>query len=126
MQIVLKDNKIKIDMKGDIPLKIIEAVKSVFQTAKVFNDAGEEIIIASESKWLQKLIKETKPQKIVSLYRENRKLSQSELGKKIGQTGKYISDIENGRRNISIKTAKKLAEVFDISWMRFFNETRRR
>ena len=62
------------------------------------------------------------PEKIVSLYRENRKLSQSELGKKIDQSAKYISDIENGRRNISIKTAKKLAEVFDISWMRFFNE----
>ena len=34
MQIVLKDNKTKIDMKGDIPLKIIEAVKAYFRQQK--------------------------------------------------------------------------------------------
>ena len=42
-------------------------------------------------------------------------LSQVELGKKIGKSNHYISDLENERRNITIAVAKKLCELFGIS-----------
>jgi len=34
----------------------------------------------------------------------------------------YYSQIENGTRNVPVKTAKKIAEVLDFDWQKFFEE----
>jgi len=116
MQVLVKTNKTKIEMKGDIPNDIIKALnKSFKKSVKIYNDDGEELILATESEWFKQLNSETTPGHVIHIYRENLGLSQAELGKKIGKSLQYISDLENNRRNISINVAKKLAEIFEIS-----------
>lgn len=47
-------------------------------------------------------------------YREN--MSQNELAKKTGQTQDNISKIENGKRTVGEKLAKKFAKVLNIDY----------
>ncbi|MDH5721431.1 MAG: helix-turn-helix domain-containing protein [Spirochaetia bacterium] len=53
--------------------------------------------------------------------RENRGWPQAELALKIGHSRQFVSDIETERRNISLKLAKKLSTVFNISIQRFLD-----
>lgn len=63
--------------------------------------------------WFKETIEELKNGKIIFDLRYHFSLSQSDLGKKLGVGRKYISDLENGRRRISIKMAEKLGKVFN-------------
>ena len=54
--------------------------------------------------------------------RTNAKMTQQELADKIGVQRSTIAMIETDKNSITISMAKKLAEVFNISWTNFFNE----
>ena len=41
-------------------------------------------------------------------------LSQGQLAKKIGSDKSYISTIENGKKNITLETMKKLAQALGV------------
>ena len=47
------------------------------------------------------------------------KMTQAELGDKLGVSKQVISDMESGRRAISRKTAKELSRIFNVSASRF-------
>ena len=51
----------------------------------------------------------------VKKIRQKRKMSQEELAFKAELHRTYISDIERGRRNVSIKNIEKIAKAFKIS-----------
>lgn len=52
--------------------------------------------------------------KLISL-RESRGLSNSELADKLALSPSTITRLENGERNASIKTLKKLASFYNVS-----------
>ena len=52
-------------------------------------------------------------------YRKLVGMTQKELSEKLGITKQYVSDMENGRRDISRKMAKSLAGLFKVSPARF-------
>jgi len=119
MQVLVKTPKAQIEMKGDIPNDIIKAINKAFKkSVKIYNDEGEELIIATESQWFKEINEKMTPGKVIQIYRDNFSLSQAELGKKIGKSIQYISDLENERRNVTVNVAKKIAEIFDISIVR--------
>lgn len=47
-------------------------------------------------------------------------MTQNELGMETGLTHTSISRYESGKRNISVETAKKLAEVLGVEWTVIF------
>ena len=47
--------------------------------------------------------------------RKERKISQIELAKKMKISQSYLSDIENGRKNLSINTIERIAEKLGVS-----------
>ncbi|MEJ7506945.1 helix-turn-helix transcriptional regulator [Staphylococcus simulans] len=49
-------------------------------------------------------------------------MSQSELATKMEISQSYLSDIESGRKNLSIKTVKKLADSLGLSVTDLFND----
>jgi len=104
-----------IEIKGSIPDKYI---------AMLQKDYGNENVIIKDDEWT--FAKDTdfykttkakmKPKDYVRTYRETRGWTQSELGEKLGDlTRQRISDIESGRRPVSIDIAKKLAAVFNTA-----------
>ena len=60
------------------------------------------------------------PGTYLKIYRENFGLTQAELGKRLGNVPRqHISNMECGSRNISLKTAKKLSQIFHVSPEKF-------
>ena len=52
----------------------------------------------------------------VAAWRANRKLNQSDLGKRAKLNPSHISQIENGTRNASVRTLTALGKALDVPW----------
>lgn len=47
-------------------------------------------------------------------------ISQEALANKAGVDRTYVTDVENGRRNISVELLEKLIKALDVSFQNFF------
>ena len=56
----------------------------------------------------------------IAYLRKQRKLSQEELSFRSNVNKNYISDLENGRRNVSIEILGKIADALGISLEELF------
>lgn len=54
-------------------------------------------------------------------FRKNKGLSQEDLGFKSSLHRTYISEVERGRRNISIVNIARIAKALDLSIKEFFD-----
>jgi len=122
MQAVVKTPHIDVDIKGrKIPENIIAALKKNYsKDLKIIIDPDEEVMDIFKTAWHKKIKTKMVPGKALKIYRENHGLSQEELGEKLGHVARQtISNMENGIRNISLKTARKLSKIFNVSVERF-------
>ncbi len=55
-------------------------------------------------------------------YRESRNVTQNDLGRHLGHTDVYISQIETGKRRIGLDLLDKIAHVLDLSPLIFFQD----
>ena len=53
-------------------------------------------------------------------FRIKSKLTQEELAKKVEITRPYLTEIENGKRNPTIKIAKKIADILGVTVDKIF------
>ncbi len=114
MQVHVKTPHTKIDMTGDIPEKIIVMLKEVYGKRVTVTD--DEYINAKDTDWYKDIQKKITPGEIIAFYRKMHKMTQKELGEKLGNFSKQnISEIERNIRPVSKKTAKQFAEIFNIS-----------
>lgn len=116
MQVHVKTPHIDIQIQGEEYKPLIDLLKKDFgeELVEIIEDEDELIEITSTD-WFN----EMKPTagETVEIHRSNLKMTQVELGEAIGGRSKqYISDIEKGRRNISLDLAKRLGEVLGHSY----------
>lgn len=57
----------------------------------------------------------------ISKLRKEKEMTQSELAELIGVTQETISKLENGKRNLDINTAQKIAIAFEVSLDELFH-----
>lgn len=50
-------------------------------------------------------------------------LTHQDIANKVEISRQYYGMIENGKRDPSVKTAKKIASIFNINWIIFFNHS---
>lgn len=55
-------------------------------------------------------------------YRNKKSLSQSQVANQIKVSQQMYNYIENGKRNPSPKLAKKIADVLNFSWTKFYED----
>jgi len=108
-------------MKGEIHPKVLSVLKEVYgKKVKVIKDSDEELVDAFETEWFKNIDATMSPGKNMRIYREIYKMTQEELGSKLGGISKQnISHMERGIRPISKKTAKLLASIFKVPADRF-------
>lgn len=58
----------------------------------------------------------------IKFYRQKKKISQRELGRRINKTGQLISSIERGETTPSMDTIKKISDALEIPLDFFFEE----
>ena len=61
----------------------------------------------------------------IRAFRQNRKISQEELADLCGLHRTYISDVELGKRNVSLENIDKIAYALDVNISEIFIEVER-
>jgi DNA-binding XRE family transcriptional regulator len=80
---------------------------------RLLNDEGEELLTFEE------IFPEAHPGMILRGCRGRDEMTQKELAEKLGIAQTRVSEMESGTRSISVKMAKKLAEIFETSYKVF-------
>ena len=117
MQVREKTPHIKIDMNGDVPETVIAVLKKEYGKKVIISD---EYMDVKDMEWYKKIKETMTPGEAMSIYRKLHKMTQAELGEKLGGISKQnISHLERGVHPISKKIAKQLAELFQVSVEKF-------
>lgn len=121
MQAVVKTPRIDINIKGDISKRLLSILKEEYgEEIELYEDDDEELINVFETEWYKNIKAKMTPGDNIKIYRENRGMTQEELGKLLGGIPRqHVSNMERGIRSISLKTAQKLAQIFEVSVEKF-------
>lgn len=108
MQVHVKTPHIEFTVSGDVYDPLMNFLKEEFSDKEI--EILDDTLDVEASDWFKNL--ELTPCEIMKIHRRNLNLNQSTLGKMLGGKSKqYISDLENGRRSITLKTAKLLSSA---------------
>ena len=121
MLAVVKTPRTSIRIKGKISNKLMEVLVSEYgKDVQLTRDPDDELVDVFQTDWYKNTKKTMTPGAYMKIYRENRKMTQTELGKMLGGLPRqHVSNMENGVRPISKKIAMKLAKAFDVSVEKF-------
>ena len=121
MQAVVKTPHIDITIRGNIPEKLLSVLKKEYgKKVRIVDDSENTMLRAVDTDWYKKTKASIQPGENMKLYRELHKMTQAELGEKLGGLPRqHISNMERGMRAISLATAKKLSAFFKVSVERF-------
>ena len=121
MQAVVKTPRIEINIKGEIPDRLISVLEEEYgEQIQLLADNDEEAVNVFETDWYRDIKSKMTPGDNLKIYRENRGLTQAKLGEMLGAVPRqHISNMEREVRSISLKTARKLAELFKVSPEKF-------
>ena len=108
-------------IEGSIPKDVLDFVERRYsrESISIMDDDGDELIDPTEMDFYKEMKASETPGGNLRFYRRLVGMTQQELAEKLGMSKHHISDMENGRRAISKKTAKELATLFDTSVERF-------
>jgi DNA-binding XRE family transcriptional regulator len=118
MQVHVKTPHIKIEIKGDISKKHLSLLRKEYgNNVKLITDDAVDVF---ETDWYKNIKSNMTPGQNLKIYRINRGLTQEQLGELLdGIPKQHISNMENGKRAISLKMAKRLSKLFKTSVERF-------
>ncbi|MBI4582722.1 MAG: helix-turn-helix transcriptional regulator [Planctomycetes bacterium] len=123
MQVAVKEprtKRVRFRVTGAIPRRLLSFLEAEYRDRLEVEIGDEESVNVFETPWYQRMKKTMNPGIAVRVYRENRGLSQRELGRHLGGLSRQnVSDMERGTRGISKAMAKKLAAFFDVPVERF-------
>ena len=116
MQAVVKTPHIEVNIKGMIPQRLISLLKEEYgEEVKVIDNDDDKLVNVFETPWYKNIKEVLTPGEVMRIYRGNRAMTQTRLGELLGGIPRqHISNMENGKRPISLNTAKKLAKLFNI------------
>ena len=104
-------------IEGDIPASMLDYVSREYgrQNVSIIDDEGELLLDPHDMDFYKESKEKETPGRNMRMFRRNLQLTQSQLAEKLGTTKQAISNMENGIRPISKKTAKELARIFKVS-----------
>ena len=121
MQAVVKTPHIEILINGDIPDKLISVLNEEYGgQVRLSEDSGGELVDIFKTEWYRRVESGMTPGDNLRIYRENHGLAQTRLGEMLGGVPRqHVSNMERDVRSISLKTARKLAQIFQVSPEKF-------
>ena len=121
MQVAVKTPRIELQMKGDIPERVILFLEEEYGVSlRPTADDGEEVVNVLETDWYKRTMGSMTPGKALRIYRENAGLTQTALGERMGGVPRqHISNMENGKRPIGKENAKRLAAALHTDYRVF-------
>ena len=121
MQAVVKTPHIEINIKGEIPERLLSVLEEEYgEHVQLSEERDDETVDVFETDWYRDKKSKMSPGDNLKIYRTNHSLTQAELGELLGGVPRqHISNMERGIRSISIRTARQLAKIFSVSPEKF-------
>lgn len=120
MQVVAKTPHISVRIEGEVPTRVLEALKAEIGEALQVHEGDEEYVDVLETDWYREL--RLVPGEALAHYRKMHGMTQAQLGEKLqGVPRQHISNMESGTRAISLDMAKKLAVIFNTTPINFLD-----
>ena len=121
MQAAVKTHRTEIIINGEISKKLLDLLRDEYGEALHVID-GEEMLDVFETDWYPSVKAGILPGDVLRHYRRMHRLTQAELGRRIGNVPRQpISNMERGHREISLTMARRLGQVFDLPPARFLS-----
>jgi hypothetical protein len=80
-----RTNRRLFEIKGEIPQNVIEYFQQEYGNSfEIIEEKESELIDIFETDWFKKMNQSTTPGESIRIYRQNKGLTQEELGKKLG------------------------------------------
>ncbi|WP_446008462.1 helix-turn-helix transcriptional regulator [Candidatus Electrothrix sp.] len=122
MQALVKTPRTDIRIQGEISPRLLDILQSEYGGSLKIYDGDEEYVELTETDWYRQTKAKTAPGDAMRIYRKNQQMTQAELGKRLGNVPRQlVSNMERGKRAISLATAKKLAAIFNVPASRFLD-----
>ena len=122
MQALVKTRRTNINIQGDIPSRVLDVLRSEYGGQLKIYEGEDEYVELPKTDWYKEIKAKTTPGDVMRAYRENMQLTQAQLGEKLGNIPRQIiSNMERGKRPISLTTAKKLSCIFNVPASRFLD-----
>jgi DNA-binding XRE family transcriptional regulator len=123
MLAVVKTPHTKIRIQGRISNRLLDVlVQEYGEDVQITRDSDDEKVDVFQTEWYKRIKKKLTPGTYMKVFRQNEGMTQAQLGKALGGLPRqHISNMENGSRPISKKTALRLAELFDVSVEKFIS-----
>ncbi len=122
MQALVKTPRTDIRIQGEIPPRLLDVLRSEYGSRLKLSEDDDECVEVTETKWYKETKAAASPGDVMRIYRENQQMTQAQLGERLGGVPRQlVSNMERGRRAISLATAKKLAVIFDVPVARFLD-----
>lgn len=118
MLVVEKAHHIKARISGTGTDLILNLIKKEFPLAKIINNS-DETILWNQTDLAEEIKAEKTPGKLLKAYRLRAGLSVVELAAAAGTKHPNISAMENDRRKIGLKMAKKLGKALKVDYIKF-------
>jgi len=117
VQAVVKTPCIEIVIKGDIPDRLMTVLNEEYgEQVQLSEDNSDDLVDVFETDWYRSVKSGMAPGDNLRTYRENHGLTQARLGELLGGVPRqHVSNMEREVRSISVKTARKLADIFQVS-----------
>ena len=78
-----------------------------------------ETVNAAATRTIEEVFPDMSPAKVLRGFRGRDEMTQLELADRLGIAQTRVSEMESGKRPISVKMAKQLAEIFETSYKVF-------
>src|SRR4030042_4972060 len=121
MLAVVKTPRTRIEIKGHIPKRIMQALREQYGAkVQLLPEKDDEKIDIFETEWYKRIKAKTTPGDNLRIYRQNSGITLQRVGELLdGMPRQHVSNMEKGIRPISKKVALKLAAIFKVSVEKF-------
>jgi len=121
MLAVVKTPRTRIEIKGHIPKRIMQALREQYGAkVQLLPEKDDEKIDIFETEWYKRIKAKTTPGDNLRIYRQNAGMTLQRVGELLdGLPRQHVSNMEKGIRPISKKVALKLAAIFKVSVEKF-------
>ena len=117
MLVAVKTPRIRVHMSGVGVNIVVRELRNLYPSVKVSND--EEAVDITSTAWWEKMEGASHVGSVLWTYRDNAGLTLEQLSKRSEIAKSHLSEMENGKRAIGPRTAKKLAKVLGVDYRLF-------
>jgi ribosome-binding protein aMBF1 (putative translation factor) len=117
MLVAVKTPRIRLHMSGVGAKIVVRELRKLYPSVTVSND--EEAADITSTAWWKKMEATSHFGTVLWTYRDNAGLTLEQLSRRSGIATSHLSDMENGKRAIGPRTAKKLAKVLGVDYHLF-------